>query len=555
VSPDGTDSLAASQSILAAVTMPVEVPPSGESADGAGSQMDVRDNQLDELSSQVPTGVQIGSIGAAPNSSDSLFEAVAQTPNSDSCVVGPNSNSVNSKESSNLDDVAIIDNVYETSSEGLLTDEESSDNDSDNEKEFIDNVVHSDNKSSANMDVVTKNTVPSVNIVSPESSLSGPSVSSGDQPSRSNPPVAVGKGSRPSVSSKIPKASGAGVHKTAGSRPAGLTSGLRRAARVWGELSLAANEMAATLNLATLNVNGLRLSDKRGGVLRWLWSLPASVDVVCLQETHCVSEEECRLWFSATGLLSVVSPGSRHACGCVVLYRPHLSLVRSWKDDDGRLAFCEFSFRGEVFRVLCLYAPNRNPARDEFLERVSDRVDPSVPTIVCGDFNTVFDRGLDRSGSDPLDSSRDSSAVLSCFFDDSCVFDAWRSLHPDVRAFTWMRPNGAFASRIDLIGLPVAWSASLVSCDIIPCPFSDHCAVLLSTKVPDVLERGPGLWKLNCSVLSEDEYVDMVSSFWSHWRSRRESFPSVADWWERGKSRLKGLTITYCKERASRRRE
>ena len=141
--------------------------------------------------------------------------------------------------------------------------------------------------------------------------------------------------------------------------------------------------MAATLNLVTLNVNGLRMSDKRSGVFRWLWSLPVSVDVVCLQETHCVSEEECRLWFSATGLMSVVSPGSRHACGCVVLYRPHLSLVGSWKDDDGRLAFCEFSFRSKVFRVLCLYAPNRNPARDEFLERVSDRVDPSVPTIVC----------------------------------------------------------------------------------------------------------------------------------------------------------------------------
>lgn len=316
----------------------------------------------------------------------------------------------------------------------------------------------------------------------------------------------------------------------------------------------AADEMAATLNLATLNVNGLRMSDKRGGVFCWLWSLPVSVDVVCLQETHCVSEEECRLWFSATGLLSVVSPGSMHACGCVVLYRPHLSLVQSWKDDEGRLTFCEFSFWGKVFRVLCLYAPNRNPARDEFLERVSGRVDPSVPTLVCGDFNTVFDRGLDRSGSDPLDSTSDSSAALSRLFEDSCVFDAWRSLHPDVRAFTWMRPNGAFASRIDLIGLPVAWSASLISCDIIPCPFSDHCAVLLSTKVPDVLERGPGLWKLNCSVLSEDEYVNIISSFWSHWRSRRKSFPSVADWWERGKSRLKDLTITYCKERASRRR-
>ena len=100
-----------------------------------------------------------GSIGAAPNSSDSLFRAVVQTSNSDSCVDSSNSNSAlnitNSKESSNIDKEDINDNVYETSSEGLLSEEESSDN----EMEFSGNVVHSDNESSANMEVVTKNSV------------------------------------------------------------------------------------------------------------------------------------------------------------------------------------------------------------------------------------------------------------------------------------------------------------------------------------------------------------------------------------------------------------
>ena len=256
LSPDSAHSLAASQSILAAVTKSVDVPLSGVSADGAGSQMDTRDNQLNELNSQVPSGGQIGdvlnspdslsgvvvqtpssvvdgSIGAAPNSSDSLFGAVVQTPNSDSCVDGPNSNSVsniaNSKESSNRVNEDINDNVYETSSEGLLTDEEYSDNDSDNEKEFGENVVHSDNESSANMEVVTKKAVPSVNIVSPGSSLCGLSVSSGGRSSPSKLPVAV--------SSKIPKAPGAGVRKAASSRPAGLTPGWRKAAEDWGVFS------------------------------------------------------------------------------------------------------------------------------------------------------------------------------------------------------------------------------------------------------------------------------------------------------------------------------
>ena len=284
VSPDSVDSQAASQSILAAVSKSGN----GVCADGAGSSIDARDNQLDELDSQAPSGVALnspdslsgavvqtpnsvvesdslfgavvqtpnsdscvdgpnsnsvvnskvsceGSIGAVPNSSDSLFGAVVQTPNSDSCVDGPNSNSavnvVNSKDSCIIDNEDINDNVYETSSEGLLSEEESSDNDSDNEIESSENVVHS-----ANMEVESKKLL-SVNIVSPESSLCGLSASSKIQSPRSKLPVAMGRSSRSSAGPKIPKASGAGVSKSASSRSPGLSEGLRRAALDWSVLS------------------------------------------------------------------------------------------------------------------------------------------------------------------------------------------------------------------------------------------------------------------------------------------------------------------------------
>ena len=32
--------------------------------------------------------------------------------------------------------------------------------------------------------------------------------------------------------------------------------------------------------------------------------------------------------------------------------------------------------------------------------------------------------------------------------------DVWRHLHPDLRAFTWLKPDGSLSSRIDLIGFP-----------------------------------------------------------------------------------------------------
>ena len=45
------------------------------------------------------------------------------------------------------------------------------------------------------------------------------------------------------------------------------------------------------VNVATLNINGLCDSNKRLGFLHWLSRTP--LDVVCLQEVHTLSSEEC----------------------------------------------------------------------------------------------------------------------------------------------------------------------------------------------------------------------------------------------------------------------
>ena len=74
-----------------------------------------------------------------------------------------------------------------------------------------------------------------------------------------------------------------------------------------------------------------------------------------------------------------------------------------------------------------------------------------------------------------------------------------------------MNPDSSVSSHIDLIGCPYVWVPSVSSCEIVPCPFSDHCAVLLCVTVPDVVPLGPGLWKLN--ILEKVEYVRHVEDF------------------------------------------
>ena len=300
------------------------------------------------------------------------------------------------------------------------------------------------------------------------------------------------------------------------------------------------------LSILTLNCNEIRDRSKRVGLMQWLRSLPAGADVVCLQETHCLSSSECSSWFLSSGFSAVASPGSSHSCGCIVFFRPSLSLVNSWCDVSGRYLQVEFSFFGSTFRVCCVYAPNRNPARDQFFGDLHSKIDPSIPTILCGDFNEVFDRSLDRAGSDPPVSPRDGSSSLKYLFDDCWVVDIWRYLHPSSVGFTWTRWDGSLASHIDLFGVPFSWVPSVSSCSFVPCPFSDHCGVFLSCFIPDAVPPGPSIWKLNISVLDDPEYVELISNAWQSWRNSISRFPSFAKWWDGGKSLIKGLTICYC---------
>ena len=65
------------------------------------------------------------------------------------------------------------------------------------------------------------------------------------------------------------------------------------------------------LTVISVNVNGLRDGDKRLGFLQWLSHLSPSV--VCLQETHAVSNDDLLSWFSRFGYLCAGSFGTNHS--------------------------------------------------------------------------------------------------------------------------------------------------------------------------------------------------------------------------------------------------
>ena len=211
-----------------------------------------------------------------------------------------------------------------------------------------------------------------------------------------------------------------------------------------------------TLKIATLNINGLRDANKRMSFIQWLHFV--DWDVLCLQECYVTS---------SAGYDSVVSPCFNRSRGSVILFKNSISPNNNWVDSEGRLVLGEFAIRVMSFRVCCVYASNQVRARNEFFEFCCDFIDPGIPTVVCGDVNTVIDRSIDRRGYDPLDSSRESSFALQELFNTCCVSDIWRDLHPLTPGFTWKNSDNSRASRIDLIGCPAVWAplvSSYISC-------------------------------------------------------------------------------------------
>ena len=311
------------------------------------------------------------------------------------------------------------------------------------------------------------------------------------------------------------------------------------------------------VQIITLNCQGLRNSDNRDTLFSWLQC--CKVDVVCLQETHAISAREFDSWLtsaSAAGLntagyKSVSSPGANRSCGVAILYHPKFELIGWSGDRSGRFVRCELS-QGEHHLQICnVYGPNRAKDGCTFFESLGALIDPDTPTVLCGDFNTVVDAKLDRFGCNP-DSQwaynwPTSLADLVASLD---LHDAWRLQHLADREYTWRRPNGAQASRLDMFWLTSFLLPFIAQVNILPFFRSDHSYVYIKLALPSKVHRGCGLWKFNVTHLADPNFVQMVSDFWNSWKLEKGSFLSLSAWWDAGKSRLCAKIRSFSRARA-----
>ena len=301
----------------------------------------------------------------------------------------------------------------------------------------------------------------------------------------------------------------------------------------------------AYLNFLTLNAKGLRDSAKRSSLWHWLSSLPSPPDIICLQETHSVDNAELLSWFSYTGFSVIGSHGTCHKAGTAILHRSSIVVSSSFTALSGRFVRIDVSGPTVPFTVCNVYAPNCCTHRNAFFAEVADLAQSPHPVLLAGDFNAVFNRLLDRRDHTALRSYRDSSAALTQLFSSVTCNDIWRIKHPTLRSFSWSDSGDIYASRIDLLGVPLLWEHQVSSADYTPCPYSDHSCLQANIKIPSPVTLGPGFWKLNTSLLKDPEYIKTITSFWIHWKTRKGRYSTLPIWWDIGKQRIRRLSRRY----------
>ena len=266
------------------------------------------------------------------------------------------------------------------------------------------------------------------------------------------------------------------------------------------------------VKIITLNVRGLRGKDngvpKRRKVFSWLKKQRA--DIFLLQETHS-DERSGAIWLREWGGLGFLSHGDNSSCGAAVLIKPGLNIeIRDVKFcKRGRFVVVAVSLNGSHVTLASIYGPNTDdPSVFQGLFEVCELIGDSN-LIIGGDFNFRFDLTLDHdSRARRIANNQRCRATVLEYMTGRKLLDIWRTLHPNVRNFTYHQAGSRMRSRIDffLISDKYMNQTQPPVANILDGYLSDHKMCTIEIHVGEI-SLGKSFWKFNNTLLLDDSFV------------------------------------------------
>ena len=290
------------------------------------------------------------------------------------------------------------------------------------------------------------------------------------------------------------------------------------------------------------NVRGIGSAIKREQIFAWLKD--KKFDICLLQETHSV-EENRELWEREWGKYCFFSGKSTNSEGVGILLNPNLSceILDHIELVSGRLQALEIKIQEKLVTILNIYGPNKDEIDIfEILEfYISTHEDKNF--IIGGDFNTVLDIHLDKKNG-KLDTHKRCRQKITNILETYDLTDIWRDKHPTLKHFTWHSSHKPpIFCRLDYFLISKNIANTVVSCEHNFSYKSDHSIVKLTIDI-NSYERGPGYFKLNNSLILDNEYQQTIKESIKEIATiNKDANPNTL--WEIIKGTVRNETIKY----------
>jgi exonuclease III len=273
------------------------------------------------------------------------------------------------------------------------------------------------------------------------------------------------------------------------------------------------SKMIAKIKIISLNVKGLHtLGEKRRKIFHWLTN-HVQADIACLQESHSCSKDE-HIWQKEWGGDIIFSHGTTNCKGTCILIKSSVDFVlhSSTPDSNGRYIILDLSINDTRITLVSLYGPNQDvPDFFSTIFEITEKVG-NDNRIIVGDFNCILNNE-DKKGGQQVHINKKSSIFLKEYIQEFELVDIWRSQHKSVKGYTFhtkYKGQNIF-SRLDYFLISIGLSIRPNKAEISPSILTDHSMISLLINL-DNSERGPGFWKLNCSLLHDIDYVTQIKN-------------------------------------------
>ena len=178
--------------------------------------------------------------------------------------------------------------------------------------------------------------------------------------------------------------------------------------------------------------------------------------------------------------------------------------------------------------LINIYAPNKDKDIVNFFKYLfavlqKENLESEENIIIGWAFNCPLNPELDQKkkgegGGGACCSKENQLLIVSNAYKVNLIWSIYGELktHADTKSYTWSQKSPRIFCRLDYL-ISNNLFDMVRSSEIIPAIRTDHDAIGLEIGKLENGQKGPGYWKLNCSLLVDDAYVNSVTELLAVW--------------------------------------